>query len=84
MKVYHDHDGTRRYYVAARNLREAAALLSTTVGSIRRNGGRTTEPGVVAVCMAEPGVVFQRRMDVYPTPALERAPHYAGLPEGGR
>jgi hypothetical protein len=69
LKVYHTHDGTRRYMVTARNLREAAGLLNTTVGDIRRHGGVYTDQETVAVALGEPGRVWKRAL------------HYGSAPE---
>jgi len=68
MKVYHTHNGIFRYMVAAKNQKEAARLLNTTVGGLRLCGGVYTKPEVVAIALSEPGRVFKQdmRQGVYP------------------
>lgn len=63
LKVYHDHDGTWNYMVAVPNIKEAARLLKTTVGSIRRCGGRYTESYEPAkLALETPGEVWKLDM----------------------
>ena len=67
LRVYHDHDGTYREMVAAHNLKEAAHLLNTTVGSIRNYGGTfgpVSSPVEYELATGKPGVVFRRDMRV--------------------
>jgi hypothetical protein len=69
LHAYHDHDGTYRHMVAAPNVKEAARLLGTTVGSIRSYGGRYPDDSEEAgIARSDPGRVWERRMTWGPNP----------------
>lgn len=59
LKVYHDHDGTYRYMVAATSYAAAAKLLDTTVGSLKNYGGTfPRDSGAAQIALVVPGKVF--------------------------
>jgi hypothetical protein len=68
LHAYHDSDGTYRYLVLAKNMKEAADLLNTTVYQIRNYGGRYpgNGPEHEMAMKLPPGSIFRKEMSPHP------------------